>query len=67
VCRGFENKELFKKRCRDTAYDHRGYVIVLDDNDLRTLVEEAQSELDPLQPRMPEFQLLKERFEELVS
>lgn len=39
VCRGFEDKELFIKRCIDTAHDRRGYIIPLDDNDLRELVQ----------------------------
>lgn len=67
TCRGFKNKQLFMKRCRDTALDHRGYVIPLDDDDLKLLVEEAKKEFDPTQPRMSEFSLLKERFDELVS
>lgn len=55
------------KRCRDTALDHRGYVIPIDDEDMGILTEEASQEFDPTQPRMPEFHLLKERFDELVS
>ena len=39
VCRNFEDKELFWKRCRDTANDRRGFVIPLDDGDLERLVE----------------------------
>lgn len=39
ACRSFENKELFIQRCIDTAYDDRGFVIPLDDNDLGELVE----------------------------
>lgn len=39
VCRTFENKNLFLARCKDTVNDHRGYIIPLDDFDLRELVE----------------------------
>lgn len=38
LCRRIENKELFLARCRDTALDDRGYIIPLDDDDLRGLV-----------------------------
>ena len=67
ACRGFNNKDLFLKRCRDTALDHRGYVIALDDVDLSELVEEVRQELDPEHPRLPGFGLLKQRFDALVS
>lgn len=67
VCRAFKSKSLFMKRCRDTALDLRGYVIPLDDEDLETLANEASQEFDPTKPRMPEFKLLKQRFDELVT
>ncbi len=67
VCRSFKNRDLFIKRCRDTALDHRGFVLPLDDADLRALVDEARAELDPIQPRLPGFGLLKEIFDQLVS
>jgi hypothetical protein len=67
MCRTFKNRELLMKRCRDTALDHRGYVIPLDDADLRKMVYETRSEFAPIDPRLPEFTLLKERFDALVS
>jgi hypothetical protein len=63
VCRTFKNRDLLMKRCRDTALDHRGYVIPVDDTDLRKMVFEAHSEFVPIDPHLPEFTLLKERFE----
>lgn len=62
ACRTFKNRELLMKRCRDTALDHRGYVIPVDDGDLRTLVTEAC-----FGPGLPKFSLLKSRFDTLVS
>jgi hypothetical protein len=38
VCRSFDNKKLFEERCRDTAKDDRGFIVVLDDDDLTELV-----------------------------
>jgi hypothetical protein len=67
VCRSFKDRELFIKRCRDTALDHRGFVLPIDDADLRALVDEARAELDPIEPRLPGFGLLKEIFDQLVS
>ena len=37
VCRSFEDRHLFIRRCRDTALDHRGFVLPIDDADLRAL------------------------------
>jgi hypothetical protein len=39
VCRAFDDKAEFIKRCRDTALDHRGFIVVLDDDDLRIITE----------------------------
>jgi hypothetical protein len=38
VCRSFGDKLRFTERCRDTARDDRGFIIALDDDDLRRLV-----------------------------
>ena len=61
VCRQFENKDHFMKRCRDTAQDQRGYVIALDDADLAELAHARKRN-----ERSVEFRLLKERFDMLV-
>ena len=39
LCRKVENKDLMKKRCKDIANDDRGYVIVLDDEDILLLLK----------------------------
>lgn len=67
VCRTFKNRDLLMKRCRDTALDHRGYMLPVDDADLRKMVFEARSEFTPVDARLPEFSLLKDRFDALVS
>lgn len=61
VCRSFEDKELFIQRCRDTAADGRGFIIPLDDDDLRELVEARKASSTR---RMRD--LLQGRFERLV-
>lgn len=61
VCRSFDNKELFQRRCRDTAIDHRGFIIALDDDDLSALVNLRQHD-GPQEL----FKFLKERFDLLV-
>lgn len=43
ACREFRDKELFLRRCRDTANDQRGYILVLDDADLSQLVSERKT------------------------
>jgi hypothetical protein len=67
VCRSFKDRELFVRRCRDTALDHRGFVLPLDDSDLRALVDETKLEFDPIQPQLPGFGLLKDLFDRLIS
>jgi hypothetical protein len=62
VCRKFRNKSLFAKRCKDTAKDHRGYVIALDDRDLERLVAARKKTLD----EFFDFPILKERFDALI-
>ena len=62
VCRKLENKELFYKRCKDTANDDRGYILVLDDNDIEELVNEYI-----LNESQQEFTLLRKQFEKLIE
>jgi hypothetical protein len=64
VCRRFDNKARFEQRCRDTALDGRGYIVVLDDNDLNALVEARKAE-DEASYR--EYPLLRQRFDVLIS
>jgi len=61
VCRNFENKELFLKRCKDTATDNRGFIMPIDDNDLKELIDELKAN-----PHETTFDFLRSRFETLV-
>lgn len=62
VCRGIENKNLLYKRCRDTAKDHRGFMLALDDNDIELLVSEyLETNGDQ------SFFLLMEQWHKLIS
>lgn len=63
VCRQFKNKNLFLKRCRDTALDGRGFVLALDDDDLRLLVAARKADADGYR----QWPMLLERFNGLVS
>ena len=56
--RTVENRELLQNRLRDTASDDRGFIIVLDDDDLRQLVETRK--------RDETFGFLKEKFDRLI-
>lgn len=62
MCRNFDNKALFLSRCRDTADDGHGYVVVIDDDDLKRLVSSRTTTRGPL-----EFPLLADRFQDLVN
>lgn len=61
VCRLFSDKELFIRRCRDTANDQRGFIIPLDDEDLTELVDEIKE-----RPEFHEFLLIKDRLQALI-
>lgn len=61
VCRRFRNKGRFIQRCQDTAKDDRGFIVALDDDDLRVLVEAVKAGGAPAQ-----FEFLKGRFDELI-
>lgn len=61
ACRSFIDKAKFIASCRDTADDDRGFIVVLDDDDLRRLVDARKSG-----DALAEFPYLKERFDELV-
>jgi len=61
VCRSFSNKKHFLKSCHDTARDDRGFVIALDDSDLKELVTARQRD-----DRRLSFAYLKARFDQLI-
>jgi hypothetical protein len=61
ICRRITDRQLFTKRCRDTAQDQRGFIVALDDSDLELLVgARAEGRPDAITG------LLKQRFDELV-
>lgn len=41
VARSFEDRDLFLRRCRDTALDDRGFIVPLVDDDIRKLLDFA--------------------------
>jgi hypothetical protein len=59
------HKDLFLQRCRDTADDDRGFIVAVDDDDLRSLVEEARNASDE-EFDVARFELLRKRFDKLV-
>jgi hypothetical protein len=68
VCRGFEDKDLFLQRCKDTANDRNGYIIALDDEDLKELATQAAAlQFEPKREKRFAFPLLRGRFDKLIS
>lgn len=67
VCRTFKDKALFLQRCRDTAQDHRGFCLALDDNDLEHLVAGAEAERQDGTSVPTKFRLLKQRYDSLIN
>ncbi len=67
VSRTFDNKELFLRRCRDVTQDGNGYVVALDDQDLRQMVWHADEKQRRRRDPRDDFPLLRQRFYELVS
>ena len=62
VCRKVENRSKMLKRCQAAAKDGHGYILVLDDEILQQLVEEAKV----MFPVTHEFPTLQRKFKELV-
>jgi hypothetical protein len=62
VHRAISNKQQLLKRCKDTAADDRGFIIALDDDDIRALIEERRQEEEDCK-----FSLLRQRFDDLVN
>ncbi len=60
VCREFDDKLAFIRRCRDTADDGRGFILPIDDTDIRTLIDDIQKTASG------DFPLLRERFNRLI-
>lgn len=61
VSRKILNRDLLRASCRDTAKDDRGYIIPLDDKDLRSLVDAVRKGSEG-----ERLALLRERFNDLV-
>jgi len=62
ICRKVEDRKRMLQRCQAVARDDRKFIVVLDDDDLAQLVEEARV----LFPQDYEFPLLKTYFKQLV-
>lgn len=62
VCRSFADKALFMQRCHDTAQDDRGFVVPLDDDDMRHLIESKR-----IDATFDQLLLLQTRFDALVN
>lgn len=61
ICRSVKDDALLTARCRDTARDHRGYIIHVTDDDLKNLVKsyiESNASMD--------FLLLRNKFNKLI-
>lgn len=62
VCRSVANKKKIAASCADTARDHRGFIIVLTDDDLKELVDAYLRE-----DGVPTYPLLMARFRLLIE
>ncbi len=62
VCRGFDDKQRFLERCRDTARDGRGFILPLDDGDFISLTALRKDR------KLAEmWKVLRDRFEFLLT
>ena len=62
ICRKNEKKDVALRRCKDTATDDRGYIIVLEDTDFDEIIDIRQS-MD-YKKRM--FSFFKKKFDSLI-
>jgi hypothetical protein len=61
VCRGLLDRPLLYKRCADTARDQRGYILVLTDQDIVSLIREIQAGSND-----DRFETLRSQFGDLI-
>jgi hypothetical protein len=61
VCRSVENKKRIDASCKDTANDSRGYIMILDDEDVINLINDYKTKNDQA------FPYLKSKFEKLIN
>lgn len=61
ICRSTEDDVRLERRCRDTALDHRGYIIHLTDEDLKKMVKEYTASNSGDQ-----YPLLRTKFNRLI-
>ena len=61
ICRKIADKQLLRERCRDTAVDSRGFIIALDDEDLRLILNEYMQA-----PDFESYKTLKQMFDALI-
>lgn len=61
ICRKIEDKEKIEASCRDTANDDRGYIIVLDDEDIKNLVRDIKTKNSE-----HKLDILRDKFGKLV-
>lgn len=61
ISRKIDNKTLIENSCRDTAKDDRGFIITLDDDDVKELVDAVKTK--PVGNRLD---LLRDKFNKLV-
>lgn len=68
VCRTLADKEMALRRCKDVRNDKKGYLLILDDSDLKTLVDDvvASSEVDAEFGRH-DYPVLMRQFKTLIS
>jgi hypothetical protein len=61
LCRRMDNRARIIQRCRDTANDNRGYMLVLEDQDLVTLLQFVEQDRPSAIDRF-----LQQRFDEIT-
>lgn len=65
--RSCTNKDLFLRRCKDTAIDGRGYIVALDDGDFKDLVAERIRLKDAKLAEKALYKLIRERIDFLIT
>lgn len=68
IFRNSDNQELLDLRCKDTAKDHRGFMISLSDEDIKTLIEDFKnSSPHNYGIERNNYPLLRKKFSNLVN